>query len=150
MCGMTEWQNNSTDPIPAPPLSSDHFTLNSSNLEVSDRLIRQVLGFKEIDRPALYFPGKWYALKDTEIHVIGKSYSEGKKVKDLISEELVHYLPVDHIALKAVWEDFHLWYERLQVFGIQLRVDDHHPLRLKQIFFKDVGGSEAQFELNFR
>ena len=130
-------------------LKQDHFTLNSANLEITDRLFKEVLGFSKKDRPAFYFPGLWYSLADIEVHVIGKSYTDGKPVKDLISEEIQHYLPVDHIAFLA--DDFDYWDRWLTECEIDFRVDDHRPkLELQQIFFHDVGGSEAQFELNFR
>ena len=157
MCNMTAWKNKNKDfvgikdSVPTAPLKNDHFTLNSSALEVTDRLLQEILGFSEIDRPARWFPGRWYSLSDIEIHVIAKNYTEGKKVKELISEELLHYLPVDHIAFKVEWCDFHYWYHKLNDNDIKISVDDHRPdLKLRQIFFKDVGGSEAQFELNFR
>ena len=47
-----------------------HISLPVSNLERSKAFYRDVLGLKEIERPAFDFAGAWYRVGDGQLHLI--------------------------------------------------------------------------------
>lgn len=47
-----------------------HVSLPVTNLERSKDFYRDVLGLKEIERPAFAFAGAWFALGDRQLHLI--------------------------------------------------------------------------------
>lgn len=48
----------------------NHVALHVSDLEASIRFYRDVLGLRQIPRPAVEFPGAWFALGRQELHLI--------------------------------------------------------------------------------
>lgn len=47
-----------------------HVSLAVTNLERSKAFYRDVLGLREIERPAFEFAGAWYAVGDRQLHLI--------------------------------------------------------------------------------
>lgn len=47
-----------------------HVSLAVTNLERSKAFYRDVLGLKEIERPAFEFAGAWFAIGDRQLHLI--------------------------------------------------------------------------------
>ena len=47
-----------------------HVSLAVTDLERSQAFYRDVLGLKEIDRPAFEFAGAWFAIGDRQLHLI--------------------------------------------------------------------------------
>jgi catechol 2,3-dioxygenase-like lactoylglutathione lyase family enzyme len=47
-----------------------HISLAVTNLKQSKAFYGDVLGLKEIDRPAFEFAGAWYAIGDRQLHLI--------------------------------------------------------------------------------
>ena len=47
-----------------------HVSLAATNLERSRAFYRDVLGLREIERPAFVFAGAWFALGDRQLHLI--------------------------------------------------------------------------------
>jgi catechol 2,3-dioxygenase-like lactoylglutathione lyase family enzyme len=50
--------------------SLHHVSLAVTNLNRSKAFYRDVLGLKEIERPAFEFAGAWYAIGDRQLHLI--------------------------------------------------------------------------------
>ncbi len=48
----------------------NHVAITVSDLEQSRRFYGEILGLKEIARPAFSFPGAWFALGSQELHLI--------------------------------------------------------------------------------
>ncbi len=47
-----------------------HVSLCVTDLERAKRFYENVLGLRELDRPAFDFPGAWYQLGDRQLHLI--------------------------------------------------------------------------------
>lgn len=47
----------------------DHITLVVKDLDVASRFYRDVLGMREVERPAFGFPGAWFQAGSTQIHM---------------------------------------------------------------------------------
>lgn len=58
--------------------SFDHFTLIVADVEASRRFYVDQLGFTEAARPAFDFPGAWFQLGQTMIHVTKQSDLAGQ------------------------------------------------------------------------
>lgn len=58
--------------------SFDHITLIVSDVEVSRRFYVDQLGFENVNRPAFDFPGAWFKLGTTMIHVTMQSNLAGQ------------------------------------------------------------------------
>lgn len=56
----------------------DHITLVVSDLERSTRFYRDVLGMREVERPAFPFPGAWFQAGPTLVHMNLESPEAGK------------------------------------------------------------------------
>ena len=57
--------------MPVPIHELNHVMIRVRDLEASIRFYGEVLGLKQIARPAFDFPGAWFALGRQELHLIG-------------------------------------------------------------------------------
>ena len=62
---------------PAPQAALHHVAIPTADLEASRRFYRDILGLKEIERPNFTFPGVWYDLGATTLHLI--QYPKGTR-----------------------------------------------------------------------
>ena len=58
--------------------SFDHLTLIVADVTVSRRFYVEQLGFEEVERPAFDFPGAWFRLSESMIHVTQESELAGR------------------------------------------------------------------------
>ena len=65
----------------------DHVTLVVKDLEKSRRFYVEILGMKEIRRPAFSFAGLWFQAGATQIHLIGE-FADSGPAGNLLSEHL--------------------------------------------------------------
>jgi len=64
-----------------PPISVnafDHVTIICADLDATRRFYVDLLGMKEVARPAFKFPGLWFQLGDIQIHATQESREAGK------------------------------------------------------------------------
>ncbi|MBI3829207.1 MAG: VOC family protein [Planctomycetes bacterium] len=74
----------------------DHLTVNVTDVERAKRFYAEVLGLKEVPRPASFvFPGAWYDAGPTLIHLVWR-----KEADPLSSRHLALWLSDVHAAAK--------------------------------------------------
>ena len=75
----------------SPVTALHHVALPVSDLERSTRFYRDVLGLRQIERPAAFdFPGAWFALGDGQLHLIERRDATFRTGKPLDSRD-VHF-----------------------------------------------------------
>ncbi len=122
-------------PAPLEPLSVHHIAVTTCDPERSARFYREVLGFRDLDRPAFSFRGAWLydARTGIQLHVI-----EHPQPTQLVG-------PIDtitnHFALTVA--DLDEAERRLTAHGIeyhrQINAGGFH-----QIFFRDPDGNHIE------
>ena len=93
-----------------------HCGLVVSDLERSRRFYGEALGLEELPRPASFtFAGAWFALGDTEIHLLVEADTTGRAGTLPPGPSLAGGLAT-HLALEV--DDLPAWQERLGEHGI--------------------------------
>ena len=93
-----------------------HCGLLVADLERSRRFYGEALGLEELPRPASFtFGGAWFALGDTEIHLLAEADSTGRAGIPPPGPGLAGGLAT-HLALEV--DDLAAWQERLGAHGV--------------------------------
>lgn len=119
---------------PIPLRSLHHVARRTKHLAESVAFYRDVLGFREIPRPALGFPGAWLYNYSLQIHLL---YDEtiGDAAGPIYSRD-------DHLAFYS--DDVSEVERLLSEHGIPYRVNIQADTSLKQIFFRDPDGHHVE------
>jgi catechol 2,3-dioxygenase-like lactoylglutathione lyase family enzyme len=123
---------SSTNPkMPPIPISSvNHLAVITRDLDASLHFYRDVLGFREVERPNFNFAGAWLANYGLMIHIIVNK-------PDFSSEGEIQTRDA-HIALHS---DNLAEVERLLTeHGVPFRRNEVPERKIKQLFFKDPDG----------
>lgn len=124
----------------APPLpirSLHHVARITRHLEESRAFYRDVLGFKEIARPELGFPGAWLVNYGLQIHlIVNQTSGEGHVAGPTIETR------DNHLAFLV--DDVEVAETRLKSHGVAYRVNHQSTTGLKQIFFRDPDGHHVE------
>jgi catechol 2,3-dioxygenase-like lactoylglutathione lyase family enzyme len=121
-------------PNPLPLKSLHHVARRTKHLEQSIAFYRDVLGFREIPRPALGFSGAWLFNYSLQIHLL---YDEtiGDPAGQIYSRD-------DHLAFFT--DDVAAVERLLTEHGVPFRVNIQADTGLKQIFFRDPDGHHVE------
>lgn len=93
-----------------------HCGLLVADLERSRRFYGEALGLEEVPRPANFtFAGTWFALGETEIHLLAEADSTGRAGTPPPGPGLAGGLAT-HLALQV--DDLPAWQERLAASGV--------------------------------
>lgn len=115
-----------------------HVSLLVTDIEKSKRFYSEILGFQESDeRPDFGFPGAWYQLGHTQIHLI--VYEEGKTFR--------HTTSIDsrdgHFAVRV--QDMDAFIERMRTHQVEILNKPDNQTDWHQVFISDPDGNLIEF-----
>lgn len=121
-------------PEPLPIQFLHHVSRVTRRLEESRAFYRDVLGFQEMPRPQLGFPGAWLGNYGIQIHLLVNDAPEGRH--DLIETRDNHlaFFVADIDAVEKLLVDH----------AVAFRVNRQRDTNLKQIFFRDPDGHHIE------
>src|SRR5262245_31165041 len=117
-------------PDPLPVRSLNHIAVVTRRVEDSVKFYRDVLGFRELERPSFKFAGAWLFNYGLMIHIIASDAAGSR------SEEIQNRAA--HIALHA--DDLDTVERLLKEHGIAYRKSEVPGRNVKQLFFQDPDG----------
>lgn len=112
-----------------------HVSFAVEDLEKSRVFFGQILGLKEIERPAFDFPGAWYAVGDRQLHLIEQPGAR-RQVAGRISRS-------DHMAIEV--KDIESVKRTLEEAGIPYQHGGNEALGFSQVFCSDPDGHTIEF-----
>ncbi len=120
---------------PLPIQAVNHVAVTTRNVERSRAFYRDVLGFREVARPAFDFDGAWLFNYGLMIHIIANQDAatvggDGIRTRD------------NHLALHT--DDMQLAERLLNEHGIAFRKNEIVDRGIKQIFFRDPDGHHIE------
>lgn len=119
---------------PLPIRSLHHVARLTNRLEESRAFYCDVLGFREIPRPSLRFPGAWLYAYGLQIHlIVDESILGPEGPIDTRANHLAFYTD-DVGAIEALLDEH----------GVAYRVNIQADTGLKQIFFRDPDGHHVE------
>ena len=122
-------------PRALPIRSINHVARTTKRLEASRRFYRDVLGFREIQRPDFGFPGAWLYNYGVQIHLIVNE-SLAPNPEDEIQTR------ADHLALHV--DDIDEARQLLEEHGITYRENTVPKTGVVQLFFLDPDGHHVE------
>lgn len=126
-----------TAPGPLPIRSLHHVARVTRHLDESRLFYRDVLGFREMARPQLGFPGAWLFNYGLQIHlIVNQPTGEGEIAGPAIETR------DNHLAFLV--DDVDAVESRLMSHGVAYRVNHQTHTGLKQIFFRDPDGHHVE------
>ncbi len=117
-----------------------HVAIKTVDLERTDWFYTEILGMKFANRPPFEFPGSWYDINGTMVHVFA-----GKAAYDKNGQYASGSAAVDHISINAI--GFDAYREKFRANKLEWREFDIPSVGLWQLFVKDPNG--VLIELTF-
>ena len=107
----------------SPVIALHHVALPVSDLRRARRFYTDVLGLRELERPAAFdFPGVWFALGDGQLHLIERRDGTTRGEKGLDSRDV-------HFAIRV--RDYDAMLAHLHAAGYREDAPALDPLRIK-------------------
>ena len=123
-----------------PLLDIHHVAIKTQDLEATNRFYADVLGMTVADRPEFDFPGSWFNIGGTMVHIMA-----GFAGLDTDGKAPHGGASVDHIAVAA--RDFDSYQRKFNEHDLEWRQFAIPPVGLWQLFVHDPNG--VLIELNF-
>lgn len=123
-----------------PKFAIDHVSVSVGDIDQARTFYSETLGFSEIERPAFEFPGVWYRVGATPLHLTtgGDVRGAGAALR-----------PNDPHFAVAVDGDLDQFLNRLRSEGVEVFELVNSPAALRQTFVKDPWGNVIEFCINF-
>lgn len=118
-------------PSPLPISAVNHLSVVTRRLEASRKFYRDVLGFREVERPDFNFAGAWLYNYGLMIHIIENPPLAGDPSETIQTRAIHLALHSDDLAAAA---------RRLEEHGISYRKNEVPGGIIKQLFFQDPDG----------
>jgi catechol 2,3-dioxygenase-like lactoylglutathione lyase family enzyme len=123
-------------PPPLPLKALNHLALTSTHLEATRAFYTDVLGFREVSRPAFSFRGAWLYNYGLMIHIIEKDSAGTGSIEGEISTR------DNHFALHA--DDLDAAEQALLAHGVPYRKNEIPERKIRQLFFRDLDGNHIE------
>ncbi len=115
-----------------------HVSLLVTDIEKAKKFYGEILGFEESsDRPDFGFPGAWYQVGGTQIHLI--VHNEGKTLRgttDIDSRD-------GHFAVRV--QDIEGFLERMSAHHVELINKPDNKTEWHQVYISDPDGNIIEF-----
>ncbi|SFF79718.1 Catechol 2,3-dioxygenase [Halobacillus alkaliphilus] len=115
-----------------------HVSLLVTDIERAKHFYGEVLGFEESsERPDFGFPGAWYQVGETQIHLI--VHNEGKTLRgtsEIDSRD-------GHFAVRV--KNIETFLERMETYGVEILNKPHNKTDWHQVFICDPDGNVIEF-----
>lgn len=110
-----------------------HVSLNVTDLERAKAFYNDILGLREIERPAFNFPGAWYTVGETgqQLHLIVRE-AQTERNRDINTRE-------GHFAIRV--NDFEKTLQWLRQHNIEHKANPDSITGFAQIFLLDPDGN---------
>jgi len=124
----------------SPVFAIDHVSVSVGDIDQARAFYSDLLGFIEIDRPDFGFPGVWYRVGATPLHLTTGGDVRGRDAS---------LRPNDPHMAVAVDGDLDGFLDRLRSEGVEVIELENSPAALRQTFVKDPWGNVIEFCVNF-
>jgi catechol 2,3-dioxygenase-like lactoylglutathione lyase family enzyme len=125
--------------VSSPAFDIDHVSVSVTDIEAARSFYGELLGFDEIERPDFGFPGAWYRVGATPLHLTTGGDTRGADAS---------LRPNDpHLAV-AVDGDLDAFLNGLRAAGVPVIELENSPAALRQTFVKDPWGNVIEFCVN--
>ncbi|RWZ54442.1 glyoxalase [Halobacillus fulvus] len=115
-----------------------HVSLLVTDIERSKHFYGEVLGFEESnDRPDFGFPGAWYQIGNTQIHLI--VHEEGKTLRGTTEIDSRD----GHFAIRV--QDMDAFLEHIESHNIEILNKPENKTEWHQVFISDPDGNLIEF-----
>ncbi|WP_226584290.1 VOC family protein [Halobacillus litoralis] len=115
-----------------------HVSLIVTDLETSKKFYGEVLGFEESDqRPDFGFPGAWYQIGATQIHLI--QYEDGQTLRGTTKIDSRD----GHFAVRV--SDMDAFIDRLETHEVEMLNKPHNKTEWHQVYISDPDGNVIEF-----
>jgi len=114
----------------------DHASISVDDIDAAAQFYTDVLGFEQVQRPAFDFPGAWFIVGSTPVHLTTGGTTRGADAP---------LRPNDpHLAF-TVSGDLDLFLGRLRANGVEVYELTDPPAASRQTFIKDPWGNVLEF-----
>ncbi|WP_226679819.1 VOC family protein [Sutcliffiella horikoshii] len=117
-----------------------HVSLAVNDVEEAKHFYGTLLEFPELKRPDFDFPGAWYQVGNSQLHLI-----QNKKAETLRSENKIDSRD-GHFAIRV--DDYNKTVEFLQGKGIEIVQKPHSKSGFAQIFCMDPSNNLIEFNVD--
>ncbi|WP_404442775.1 VOC family protein [Sutcliffiella horikoshii] len=116
-----------------------HVSLAVNDVEEAKHFYGTLLGFPELKRPDFDFPGAWYQIGNSQLHLIENKQAETLRYKDNIDSRDGHF------AIRV--EDYYQTVEFLESKGIEIVQKPNSKSGFAQIFCMDPSNNLIEFNV---
>ncbi|MGD6774843.1 VOC family protein [Sutcliffiella horikoshii] len=117
-----------------------HVSLAVDDIEEAKYFYGALLGFSELKRPDFDFPGAWYQVGNSQLHLI-----QNKEAQTLRSENKIDSRD-GHFAIRV--DDYYQTVEFLKGKGIEIVQKPHSKSGFAQIFCMDPSNNLIEFNVD--
>ncbi|WP_339146607.1 MULTISPECIES: VOC family protein [unclassified Sutcliffiella] len=117
-----------------------HVSLAVNDVEEAKHFYGRLLGFTELKRPDFDFPGAWYQVGNSQLHLIQNKQAETLRHENNIDSRDGHF------AIRV--EDYYQTVEYLQSKDIEIVQKPHSNSGFAQIFCMDPSNNLIEFNVD--